>query len=42
MSRKSASVEAKSKVQESQSSKELDKDVAPKTEPRRIKIFDGG
>lgn len=42
MSRKPACVEPKSKVQESQSSKELDKDIAPKTEPRRVKIFDGG
>uniref|UniRef100_A0A674N0T0 HIVEP zinc finger 1 n=1 Tax=Takifugu rubripes TaxID=31033 RepID=A0A674N0T0_TAKRU len=42
VSRKPACVETKSKAQESQSSKELDKDIAPKTEPRRIKIFDGG
>uniref|UniRef100_H3CFW1 HIVEP zinc finger 1 n=1 Tax=Tetraodon nigroviridis TaxID=99883 RepID=H3CFW1_TETNG len=41
LSQTPACVEPRSKVQESQK-KELDKDVAPKAEPRRIKIFDGG
>ncbi|XP_077362618.1 zinc finger protein 40 isoform X2 [Festucalex cinctus] len=40
---KSRSVEARSKAQvETHSSNESDKEVAPKSEPRRIKIFDGG
>lgn len=40
---KSASVETRSKVQpESQANKESDKELASKTEPRRVKIFDGG
>ncbi|XP_061885548.1 zinc finger protein 40 [Entelurus aequoreus] len=40
---KTLSVESRSKVQkETHSSNESDKEVASKTEPRRIKIFDGG
>ncbi|KAK9526565.1 hypothetical protein VZT92_015256 [Zoarces viviparus] len=40
---KSISVESRSKVQpEPQASSESDKEVASKTEPRRVKIFDGG
>ncbi|XP_034401865.1 zinc finger protein 40 isoform X1 [Cyclopterus lumpus] len=40
---KSVSVENRSKVQpETPASNESDKDVASKTEPRRVKIFDGG
>ncbi|KAM7384590.1 hypothetical protein PAMA_011787 [Pampus argenteus] len=40
---KSLSVETRSKVQpETQASNESDKDVSSKTEPRRVKIFDGG
>lgn len=43
VTQKSVSVETRSKVQpDSQASKESDKEVATKTEPRRIKIFDGG
>ncbi|XP_054461783.1 zinc finger protein 40 [Anoplopoma fimbria] len=39
----SISVESRSKVQpETQASNESDKDMASKTEPRRVKIFDGG
>ncbi|XP_068602916.1 zinc finger protein 40 [Brachionichthys hirsutus] len=40
---KAASVEIRSKMPpESQASNESDKDMVSKTEPRRIKIFDGG
>ncbi|KAM7373474.1 hypothetical protein PAMP_008322 [Pampus punctatissimus] len=43
ITQKSLSVETRSKVQpETQASNESDKDVASKTEPRRVKIFDGG
>lgn len=43
ITQKSASVETRSKVlPETQASNESDKDVASKTEPRRVKIFDGG
>ncbi|XP_059205115.1 zinc finger protein 40 [Centropristis striata] len=43
ITKKSISVETRSKVPpESQTSNESDKDVAAKTEPRRVKIFDGG
>lgn len=43
VTQKSVSVETRSKVQpDSQASKESDKEGATKTEPRRIKIFDGG
>ncbi|KAM9340074.1 zinc finger protein 40 [Symphorus nematophorus] len=43
ITQKSPSVETRSKAQpESQASSESDKDVASKTEPRRVKIFDGG
>ncbi|XP_068431342.1 zinc finger protein 40 isoform X2 [Clinocottus analis] len=43
MTQKSISVESRSKVQpETPASNESDKDVASKTEPRRVKIFDGG
>nr|XP_057902185.1 zinc finger protein 40 isoform X1 [Doryrhamphus excisus] len=43
LTQKTLSVEARSKVQtETHSSNDSDKEVAPKTEPRRIKIFDGG
>ena len=37
------SVSPRGKVQpESQTSNDSDKDLVPKTEPRRVKIFDGG
>ncbi|XP_030003690.1 zinc finger protein 40 isoform X2 [Sphaeramia orbicularis] len=40
---KSKSIEMRGKVQpETQTSTEADKDLASKTEPRRVKIFDGG
>ncbi|XP_051247307.1 zinc finger protein 40 isoform X1 [Dicentrarchus labrax] len=43
ITQKSTSVETRSKVQpETQASSESDKDMASKTEPRRVKIFDGG
>ncbi|KAF1381860.1 hypothetical protein PFLUV_G00158390 [Perca fluviatilis] len=43
ITQKSISVETRNKVQpETQASNESDKDVASKTEPRRVKIFDGG
>lgn len=43
MTQKSISVETRSKgPPETQTSNESDKDVASKTEPRRVKIFDGG
>ncbi|KAM8840134.1 zinc finger protein 40 isoform 2-T5 [Spinachia spinachia] len=43
ITQKSVSPESRSKVQpETQGSSESDKDVASKTEPRRVKIFDGG
>ncbi|XP_049890070.1 zinc finger protein 40 isoform X2 [Epinephelus moara] len=43
ITQKSASVETRSKVlPETQASNESDKDMASKTEPRRVKIFDGG
>ncbi|XP_061520133.1 LOW QUALITY PROTEIN: zinc finger protein 40 [Phycodurus eques] len=43
VSQKTRSVEARSKVKtETHSSIESDKELASKTEPRRIKIFDGG
>ncbi|XP_037650098.1 zinc finger protein 40 [Sebastes umbrosus] len=43
ITQKSISVESRSKVlPESQASHESDKEVASKTEPRRVKIFDGG
>ncbi|XP_068189527.1 zinc finger protein 40 isoform X2 [Antennarius striatus] len=43
ITQKATSVEIRSKMQpESQASNESDKDMASKTEPRRIKIFDGG
>lgn len=43
VTQKSVSVEARSKMQpESQASKDSEKEGATKTEPRRIKIFDGG
>ncbi|XP_042362785.1 zinc finger protein 40 isoform X2 [Plectropomus leopardus] len=43
ITQKSISVETRSKVlPETQASSESDKDVAAKTEPRRVKIFDGG
>ncbi|XP_077404561.1 zinc finger protein 40 isoform X2 [Vanacampus margaritifer] len=43
VTQKTRSVESRSKAQtESHSSNESDKELVPKTEPRRIKIFDGG
>ncbi|XP_031730679.1 zinc finger protein 40 isoform X3 [Anarrhichthys ocellatus] len=43
ITQKSISVESRSKVQpEPQASIESDKEVVSKTEPRRVKIFDGG
>ncbi|XP_044192420.1 zinc finger protein 40 [Thunnus albacares] len=43
ITQKSVSIETRSKVQpETQASSESDKDLASKTEPRRVKIFDGG
>ncbi|KAM4630810.1 zinc finger protein 40 [Polymixia lowei] len=43
LTQKSKTVENKSKVQpETQPSVESDKDLSSKTEPRRVKIFDGG
>ncbi|XP_034560430.1 zinc finger protein 40 isoform X2 [Notolabrus celidotus] len=43
IAQKSVSVETRSKVPpETQASSESDKDLASKTEPRRVKIFDGG
>ncbi len=43
ITQKSSSVETRSKVQpENQASNDSDKDMASKTEPRRVKIFDGG
>ncbi|XP_070840070.1 zinc finger protein 40 isoform X1 [Chaetodon trifascialis] len=43
ITKKSTPVETRSKVQpESQTSNESDKDMSSKTEPRRVKIFDGG
>ncbi|XP_038579971.1 zinc finger protein 40 isoform X1 [Micropterus salmoides] len=43
ITQKSISVETRSKVQpETQASNDSDKDSASKTEPRRVKIFDGG
>ncbi|XP_051811614.1 zinc finger protein 40 isoform X1 [Acanthochromis polyacanthus] len=43
ITQKSASVETRSKVQpETQASNDSDKDLASTTEPRRVKIFDGG
>ncbi|KAM8767396.1 zinc finger protein 40 isoform 4-T5 [Acanthopagrus schlegelii] len=43
ISQKSTSVETRNKVQpEAQTSTESEKEMASKTEPRRVKIFDGG
>ncbi|KAM9839057.1 zinc finger protein 40 [Aulostomus maculatus] len=43
VTQRSISVETRSKVKpEMQTSSESDKDLASKTEPRRVKIFDGG
>ena len=43
MSQKTKAVENVSKAQpETQAVGEAEKDVAAKTEPRRVKIFDGG
>ncbi|KAM9384706.1 LOW QUALITY PROTEIN: zinc finger protein 40 [Pholidichthys leucotaenia] len=43
VTQKSVSVETRSKVQpETQVSNDSDKDLTPTTEPRRVKIFDGG
>ncbi|XP_056270348.1 zinc finger protein 40 isoform X2 [Pseudoliparis swirei] len=42
ITQKSVSVESRSKQPETPVSSESDKDVASKTEPRRVKIFDGG
>ncbi|XP_026156597.1 zinc finger protein 40 isoform X2 [Mastacembelus armatus] len=43
VAQKSVSVETRSKLQpESQASNDSDKDLVSKTEPRRVKIFDGG
>ncbi|XP_047461822.1 zinc finger protein 40 isoform X2 [Mugil cephalus] len=43
ITQKSVSVETRSKVQpETQASNDSDKDLASATEPRRVKIFDGG
>lgn len=43
ITQKSVSVETRSKGQpETQASNDSDKDLASKTEPRRVKIFDGG
>ncbi|TMS18661.1 Zinc finger protein 40 [Larimichthys crocea] len=43
ITQKSTSIETRSKVQpETQANNESDKEMASKTEPRRVKIFDGG
>lgn len=43
VTQRSVSAEGRAKVQpESQASTDVDKDLASKTEPRRVKIFDGG
>lgn len=43
VTKRSTPVETRSKAQpETQASNESEKDVASKTEPRRVKIFDGG